>query len=135
MKSKSLAQLLVDLGITKSHSRPHTSDDNPFSEAQFRTMKYHPSYPDRFAGCEAAREWGRRFFDWYNNEHYHSGLNLLTPASVHYGTAVVIQQQRQAVMAAAYRAHPERFVQGQPVVKGAPAAVYINPPVKMENLP
>ena len=98
-------------------------------------MKYHPDYPDRFASIEAARQWARHFFRWYNNEHYHAGLNLLTPASVHYGTATTIQQQRQAVMTAAYRAHPQRFVRGQPLVKGAPAAVYINPPVKIENLP
>jgi transposase InsO family protein len=135
MKSKSLTQLLIDLGIIKSHSRPYTSDDNPFSEAQFKTMKYHPNYPERFASSEAARQWGRQFFPWYNNEHYHSGLNLLTPASVHYGAAPVIQQQRQTVMTAAYQAHPDRFVRGQPRVKGAPAAVYINPPLKIENLP
>ena len=135
MKGKPLAELLGNLGVTKSHSRPHTSDDNPFSEAQFKTMKYHPDYPDRFASIEAARQWARHFFRWYNNEHYHAGLNLLTPASVHYGTATTIQQQRQAVMTAAYRAHPQRFVRGQPLVKGAPAAVYINPPVKIENLP
>jgi transposase InsO family protein len=135
MKSKSLAQLLIDLGIIKSHSRPYTSDDNPFSEAQFKTMKYHPSYPEHFANSEAARQWGRQFFPWYNYEHYHSGLNLLTPASVHYGAASVIQQQRQAVMAAAYQAHPDRFMRGRPLVKGTPAAVYINPPVKIENLP
>jgi len=135
MKSKSLTQLLIDLGILKSHSRPYTSDDNPFSEAQFKTMKYHPSYPERFASSEAARQWGRQFFPWYNNEHYHSGLNLLTPASVHYGAAPVIQQQRQAVMTTAYQAHPDRFVRGLPLVKGAPAAVYINPPLKIEDLP
>jgi len=134
MKGKSLAQLLLDLGVTRSHSRPHTSDDNPFSEAQFKTMKYHPDYPDRFAGMETARQWARPFFNWYNHEHYHSGLNLLTPASVHYGQALAIQQQRQAVMLSAYVAHPARFAQGVPLVKGAPAAVYINPPMKSENL-
>jgi putative transposase len=134
MKGKPLAQLLLDLGVTKSHSRPHISDDNPFSEAQFKTMKYHPDYPDRFAGIEAARQWAHPFFGWYNLEHYHSGLNLLTPASVHYGAATVIQQQRQAVMTAAYVAHPARFAHGVPLVKGAPAAVYINPPMKPDNL-
>jgi len=135
MRGKPLAQLLVDLGVTKSHSRPHTSDDNPFSEAQFKTMKYHPDYPDRFAGMEAARQWAGKFFGWYNHEHYHSGLNLLTPASVHYGEAAAIQQQRQAVMTAAYAAHPTRFARGAPLVKGVPSAVYINPPMKQENLP
>jgi putative transposase len=134
MKGKPLAQLLHDLGITRSHSRPHTSDDNPFSEAQFKTMKYHPDYPDRFGSITVARQWARPFFDWYNNDHYHSGLNLLTPASVHFGQALAIQQQRQAVMLSAYAAYPERFGHGLPVMKGAPAAVYINPPKQPENL-
>ena len=135
MRGKPLSQLLVDLGITRSHNRPHTSDDNPFSEAQFKTMKYHPDYPDRFVSMEAAYTWARTFFGWYNYEHYHSGLNLLTPGSVHYGEATLLQQQRQAVMLAAYITHPARFTHGEPVVKGAPAAVYINPPMPTENLP
>lgn len=134
MKGKPLSQLLVDLGITKSHSRPHTSDDNPFSEAQFKTMKYRPDYPERFASMVAARQWARPFFEWYNNDHYHSGLNLHTPASVHYGAALAVQQQRQTVMFGAYQAHPERFIHGLPLVKGAPAAVYINPPKETHNL-
>jgi transposase InsO family protein len=128
MRGKSLAQLLVDLGISKSHNRPHTSDDNPFSEAHFKTMKYRPDYPDRFASLPEAQEWARHFFSWYNEQHYHSGLNLLTPASVHYQEAPTLQQNRQAVMLAAYAAHPKRFGRGQPIVKGAPAAVWINPP-------
>lgn len=128
MKGKPLSQLLVDLGISKSHSRPHTADDNPFSEAQFKTMKYRPDYPDRFGSIDAARIWARTFFAWYNHDHYHSGLNLLTPGSVHYGEAAAIQQDRQAIMLAAYAAHPARFARGEPVVKGAPTAVYINPP-------
>jgi putative transposase len=132
MKGKPLSQLLVDLAITRSHSRPHTSDDNPFSEAQFKTMKYRPDYPDRFASIVAARQWARPFFDWYNNDHYHSGLNLLTPASVHYGDAFVLQQQRQTVMSLAYQTHPERFMHGLPLVKGAPTAVYINPPREVQ---
>ena len=134
MKGKPLAQLLLDLGITKSHSRPHTSDDNPFSEAQFKTMKYRPDYPDRFASIDDARTWARAFFAWYNEEHYHSGLNLMTPTSVHYGEADAIQQHRQSVMAAAFEAYPERFRGGLPRVKGAPLAVYINPPRLAENL-
>jgi len=130
MRGKPLSQLLVDLGITQSHSRPYTSDDNPFSEAQFKTMKYRPDYPDRFASSSAALDWARPFFHWYNNQHYHSGLNLLTPQSVHYGQAPAIQQQRQLVMNTAWHTHPARFPAGQPVIKGAPPAVYINPPSK-----
>jgi len=126
--------LLVDLGITRSHSRPHTSDDNPFSEAQFKTLKYRPDYPDRFASIDQARQWARTFFGWYNNDHYHSGLNLLTPASVHYGEARHVQQQRQQIMLTAYQTHPARFVRGLPIVKGAPTAVYINPPKEVVNL-
>jgi putative transposase len=134
MKGKPLSQLLLDLGITKSHSRPHTSDDNPFSEAQFKTMKYRPDYPKRFSSIEESRQWARCFFSWYNHEHYHSGLNLLTPASVHYEQAHAVQQQRQSVMSAAYQVHPERFMRGVPTVKGVPTAVWINPPKQMENL-
>lgn len=134
MKGKPLSQLLLDLGITKSHSRPHTSDDNPFSEAQFKTLKYRPDYPERFVSIEAARQWARAFFDWYNHDHYHSGLNLMTPVRVHYGEAIVVQQQRQAVMARAYQAHPERFMRGLSIVKAAPSAVYINPPKPAETL-
>jgi putative transposase len=133
MKGKPLSQLLLDLGITRSHSRPHTSDDNPFSEAQFKTMKYHPDYPDRFGSIDHARQWAREFFGWYNDDFYHSGLNLLTPASVHYGEAEGIQQQRQTVMMAAYAAHPARFAGGIPQVKGAPNAVWINPPSPVAN--
>lgn len=134
MKGKPVTQLLVDLGVNRSHTRPHTSDDNPFSEAQFKTMKYHPSYPDRFTSITDARAWARAFFEWYNHQHYHSGLHLLTPASVHYGEAVGIQQARQAVMLVAYQAHPARFVGGVPRVKGAPSAVWINPPKTTEIL-
>lgn len=134
MTGKPLSQLLVGLGITRSHSRPHTSDDNPFSEAQFKTMKYRPDYPDRFPSMEAARAWAREFFVWYNQEHYHSGLSLMTPASVHDGEAEAVQQQRQAVMSAAFAANPQRFAKGQPVVEGAPSAVYINPPAQVEHL-
>lgn len=134
MKGKPLTQLLIDLDVNRTHSRPHTSDDNPFSEAQFKTMKYHPDYPDRFASIESARVWAREFFHWYNHHHYHTGLNLLTPASVHYGECHQIRQARQSVMIAAYQSHPERFRQGQPLVKGAPKAVYINPPKPTEVL-
>lgn len=134
MTGRPLSQMLLDLGITRSHSRPHTSDDNPFSEAQFKTMKYRPDYPDRFDSIEAARQWARVFFAWYNDDHYHSGLNLMTPASVHCGQADAVQQQRQSVMAAAFEACPARFRAGMPLVKGAPSAVYINPPKPAKNL-
>lgn len=134
MKAKTLALLLSDLGVNKSHSRPYVSDDNPFSEAQFKTLKYHPDYPDRFGSIQDARLWARAFFGWYNHQHYHSGLNLLTPASVHFGDADPIRRQRQQVLAAAYARHPQRFVQGSPVVKGPPDAVWINPPTQ-QNLP
>jgi putative transposase len=107
---------------------------NPFSEAQFRTMKYQVTYPATFGSEETARTWLQDFFTWYNHEHYHSGLNLFTPASVHYGTATAIQNQRQSVMNAAFARHPERFSLGLPQVKGAPDAVYINPPKHSENL-
>jgi len=134
MKAKTLALLLSDLGVEKSHSRPYVSDDNPFSEAHFKTLKYHPHYPNRFGCVQDARGWARPFFDWYNHQHYHSGLNLLTPASVHYGQADNIRQQRQAVLATAYAQFPQRFVRGEPIVKGAPDAVWINPPIE-RNLP
>lgn len=128
MKAQTFSQLLVDLGILESHTRPYTSDDNPFSEAQFRTLKYHPTYPRAFGAEAEACTWLQGFFQWYNHQHYHSGLNLLTPASVHYGTAAAIQAQRQSVMTIAFAQHPERFSKGMPLVKGAPAAVWINPP-------
>lgn len=134
MKAKTLALLLSDLGINKSHSRPYVSDDNPFSEAQFKTLKYHPDYPERFGCIQDARAWAQPFFQWYNHRHYHTGLNLLTPASVHYGQADAVRQQRQAVLTAAYSQFPRRFSRGKPVVKGAPDAVWINPPVS-PNLP
>ena len=128
MIAKSLAMLLGDLGVTKSHSRPHVSDDNPFSEAQFKTMKYRPDYPKRFGSQADARSWARRFFNWYNNEHYHSGIGLLTPADVHYGRASQKIQERQRVLQLAYRKHPDRFVKGMPKPPQLPEAVWINPP-------
>lgn len=128
MRSKSLALLYADLGINASFTRPYTSDDNPFSESQFKTLKYRPTYPDCFGSTQEARVWARRFFLWYNHDHYHTGLNLLTPASVHHGQASGIQQQRQQVLTTAFDAHPERFVKGSPIVAGPPQAVWINPP-------
>lgn len=128
MTSKSLALLLADLGVVKTHSRPHVSDDNPFSEAQFRTLKYRPGFPDRFGSIEDARLFCQQFFPWYNHEHHHSGLRLMTPATVHYGQARQLLASRQAVLDAAWRAHPERFVRHPPRHPSLPDAVWINPP-------
>jgi putative transposase len=128
MRSKPVALLLADLGVTKTHSRPYTSTDNPFSEAQFRTLKYRPDYPDRFGSLPDARAWARRFFQWYNHEHHHSGLGLMTPATVHYGQAEAVRAHRQQVLLAAYTAHPERFVRGVPTPPELPKEVWINQP-------
>jgi putative transposase len=128
MRSKTVALLLSDLGITKSHSRPHVSNDNPFSEAQFKTLKYQPLFPKQFGSIEDARAFCHPFFDWYNNEHHHSGIGWLTPAILHYRQAEQAVQQRQQVLLAAYLAHPERFVQGQPSPPSVPTEVWINPP-------
>ena len=128
MRSKPVALLLADLGVVKTHSRPQVSNDNPFSEAQFKTLKYWPAFPERFGALEDARAFGQRFFAWYNDEHHHSGLGYLTPAMVHYGAAEGIRDQRQTVLAAAYGAHPERFVRGIPRPAELPHTVWINPP-------
>jgi putative transposase len=128
MIAKSVAVLMADLGVVKSHSRPHVSDANPFSEAQFKTLKYRPDYPERFGSLADARSWGRRFFAWYNDCHHPSGLGLLTPADVHHGRAESVRQKRQAALLRAYQAHPERFVKGAPVPAKLPEAVWINPP-------
>ena len=128
MTSKPVAYLLADLGITKSHSRPHVSDDNPFSEAQFKTLKYHPGFPPRFESIEDARAFCRTFFGWYNGEHRHSGIGLLTPEVVHRGRGEEVRAARQAVLADAYTAHPERFVNKRPEPPPLPTAVWINPP-------
>ena len=133
MKSKLLAQLLADLGITKTHSRPHVSNDNPFSESQFKTLKYRPEFPRRFDNFEHARSFCRLFFDWYNHRHHHSGIAMLTPEQLHIGLAQRILEQRQAVLDEAYRAHPERFVAGPPTVPSPPRAVWINPPATTEE--
>lgn len=128
MKSKPVALLLADLGVTKTHGRPHTSNDNPFSESQFKTLKYRPAFPDRFGSIQDARAFCQTFFPWYNTENYHTGLGLLTPETVHYGQAHAVLQARREVLRAACQAHPERFVLGQPKLAGPPAAVWINPP-------
>ena len=128
MRSKSVAQLLIDLGVVKSHSRPYTPTDNPYSEAQFKTMKYRPDYPGAFHGITDARRWARAFFHWYNHVHHHTGLGLMTPAAVHHNQVDEVYQQRQQVLDAAYRAHPERFVRGKPAPPELPEEVWINPP-------
>ena len=128
MSSKTVAQLLADLGITKTHSRPHVSNDNPFSESQFKTMKYRPDFPDSIASLEDGRRFCVDYFDWYNNRHHHSGLGFLTPAQVHHGLAPDALQHRQAVLERAYEAHPERFPRGAPTVAAPPSEVWINPP-------
>jgi putative transposase len=128
MTSKPVALLMADLGVTKTHSRPHVSNDNPYSEAQFKTMKYRPDYPTRFGCLPDARNWARDFFHWYNDEHHHTGIALMTPAEVHFGRAAVVHHHRQIVLQAAYLKHPERFVMGPPKPPCLPAAVWINPP-------
>jgi putative transposase len=129
MTSKPVALLMADLGVTKTHSRPHTSNDNPFSESQFKTLKYRPDYPERF-GCQPdARAWATDFFQWYNFEHHHSALGLLTPADVHFGRAQSVLDRRQQVLQAAYLKNPERFVKGPSLPTQPPSAVWINPPI------
>jgi putative transposase len=128
MKSKPVAFLMADMGITKTHSRPYTSDDNPFSEAQFKTLKYRPDFPDRFGSIEDARQFCRTFFAWYNNEHKHTGISLLSPTVVHHGNADTIIAIRQTALDKAYSLHPERFVRKMPEHKPMPEAVWINPP-------
>jgi len=129
MRSKPVAFLLADLGVTKSHSRPHVSDDNPFSESQFKTLKYRPEFPDRFGSIEDARRFCQIFFCWYNTEHHHSGIGLLTPETLHYGRAEEVNQRRQDVLSQAYERYPERFVRAHPKPPDKPTAVWINKPV------
>ena len=128
MTAKSVAVLMADLGVAKSHSRPYQSNDNPYSEAHFKTLKYRPDYPDRFGSVADARAWAERFFAWYNHEHHHSGLALLTPFDVHYGWTDHVLAKRQAVLDRAYATHPERFVKGSPAPARPPEAAWINPP-------
>jgi putative transposase len=132
MTSKPVAFLLADLGVTQSHSRPHVSNDNPYSEAQFKTLKYRPDFPGRFDTIEAARLFCRSFFDWYNLDHHHTGLGLHVPADVHYGHAAEVQQARAVVLSAAYAAHPERFVRKPPVPPQLPEVSWINKPEQKE---
>lgn len=128
MASKPVAFLLADLGVTKSHSRPHVPNDNPFSESQFKTMKYRPDFPKTFANIEEARAFCQQFFTWYNFDHRHSGIGWHTPASVHYGTAEQIRKQRSNTLAAAYQQHPERFVKKPPQPPQISDTIWINKP-------
>ena len=128
MKAKATAFLLADLGVTPSHNRPHTSNDNPFSEAHFKTLKYQPGFPKRFGSMEEAQSFCRGFFDWYNQDHHHTGIGLMTPNQVHYGQADAVHAARQATLDQAFAANPERFVQKNPVPPAKPTAAWINPP-------
>ena len=133
MKSKCVALMLSDLGVTKTHSRPHVSNDNPFSESQFKTMKYRPEFPTRFGSIEDARAFCVDFFNWYNTEHHHSGIALLTPEMVHYGMAEEVSRNRNVALERAYKEHPERFVRKQPEPPRLPDAVWINPPATVSK--
>ncbi len=132
MRSKPVAFLLADLGVTKTHSRPYTSSDNPYSESNFKTLKYRPEFPARFDSIEHAREHCRQFFRWYNGEHRHSGIGLMTPAAVHHGHAQQLYDQRAVVLAEAYARNPERFVRKPPVPPELPTAAWINKPETKE---
>ena len=134
MTATSTAQLMATLGVTKSHSRPHVSNDNPYSEAHFKTLKYRPDFPDRFGSQQHAVGFHRDFIRWYNDEHRHSGIGLLTPASVHFGRAREILAQRQQILTAAFEKHPERFVRRPPRPPQLPTAVWINEPTEEETI-
>ena len=133
MKSKPVAMLLADLGVNKTHSRPYVSDDNPFSESHFHTLKYRPDFPKKFNSIEEARAYCKPFFQWYNEEHRHSGIGLMTPQSVHYNRSEAVIEQRKNVLTVAYCAHPERFVRRAPTPPVVPQAVWINPPKGSET--
>lgn len=128
MRSKVVAHLLADLGVTKTHSRPHVSNDNPYSEAQFKTLKYCPEFPERFGSIQDARSFCQYFFNWYNKEHHHSGIALMTPEQVHYGLADRVYQDRAAVLLSAFKKNPNRFKGKMPVPGKLPKAVWINKP-------
>jgi putative transposase len=135
MTSKPVAMLLADLGVTRSHARPHVPDDNPYSESQFKTLKHHPTFPDRFGCIQDARAFCQGFLGWYNAEHRHSGIGLLTPADVHYGRAEAVTSARAVVLEGAYAAHPERFVGKPPQPPRLPQAVWINKPIDPSEAP
>jgi putative transposase len=133
MRSKPVALLLADLSVTKTHSRPYTSNDNPYSESQFRTLKYRPEFPDRFGCIQDSRAFGHTFFPWYNDEHRHSGIGMMTPAMVHYGLAAAVRENRQLALDAAFAAHPERFVRRAPTPPLLPKEVWINKPKQSDE--
>ena len=135
MTSKPVALLLADLGVTKTHGRPHVSNDNPFSEAHFKTLKYQPEFPERFGCIEDAKDFCRRFFAWYNQDHHHAGIGLMTPDQVHYGQADDIHAARQRTLDHAFSTNPERFVKKPPQPPAKPTAVWINPPQSDPELP
>lgn len=128
MTSKAVSQLLLDLGVERTHNRPYKSNDNPYSESQFKTLKYRPDFPARFGSLEDARAHCQRFFQWYNNEHRHSGIGLMTPHAVHYGTAQALQVQRTQTLQLAFAAQPLRFKGRMPQPPTLPTAAWINPP-------
>lgn len=134
MKAKATALLLADLGVTKSHSRPHTSDDNPFSESCFKTLKYQPQFPKRFGCIQDAKAFCRAFFDWYNQHHHHLGIGLMTPDQVHFGQADEVHATRQTTLDLAFRNNPNRFVNKAPEPPQKPTAVWINPPAQKPQL-
>ena len=129
MKAKATALLLADLGVTRSHNRPHTSNDNPFSESHFKTLKYQPRFPKRFGCIEDAKSFCRSFFDWYNKDHHHAGIGLMTPDQVHYGQTDAVHAARQDTLDRAFRENPQRFVNKPPSPPNKPTAAWINPPV------
>jgi len=133
MKARSVGHLLADLGITKSHSRPHVSDDNPFMESAYKTLKYRPDFPERFTSAELSRYFCGDFFGWYNNQHHHSGIGMLTPADVHFGRAEEVLRRRQQTLVNAFKEHPERFVHGVPLVAQVPKEVWINKPASVNQ--
>jgi transposase InsO family protein len=134
MRAKTTALMLADLGVTKSHSRPHTSNDNPFSESHFKTMKYQPRFPQRFGCIQDAKAFCRNFFNWYNQEHHHAGIGMMTPDQVHYGQVDTIHAARQNTLDSAFNRNPERFVRKEPAPPAKPIAAWINPPQKTLNI-
>jgi len=132
MKAKATALMLADLGVVKSHSRPRTSNDNPFSEAHFKTLKYQPEFPKRFETIEDARTFCRWLAAWYNEDHHHAGIGLMTPDQIHFGQADTIHAARQTALDAAFPSAPERFVRKRPKPPQIPKAVWINPPKQTE---
>jgi putative transposase len=134
MRAKATALLLADLGVTKSHSRPHTSNDNPFSESHFKTMKYQPQFPQRFGCIQDAKTFCRSFFAWYNQDHHHAGIGLLTPDQVHYGQADEVHAARQITLDGAFSRNPERFVRKEPEPPAKPTATWINPPTSRQTV-